>query len=431
MLALPAGTAALLFICLVFKTIFAPLLCLVFGFALPAAAQTARHRAALDSLTAELEAVRRQGHCNGFGVAIVTHQGALYQRGFGFADVAAQKAYDLHTVQPIASVSKTVVGLALLKAQELGLLNLDDPVSKYVPFPVVNPAFPEVPLTLRQLATHTSSICDNDFDLSKNYFLRPGQDVTGMPRALEGEQTFNPADSAVSLPVFLQNVLTPAGKWYQPKGFSSHRPGTRYEYSNVGTSLAAYVVERASKQPFPDFTARYLTKPLHMRDSGWRFADVAFAQQSRLYLSPAVPLPYYGQATYPDGGFRTSVADLSKYLVELIRGYQGKGTVLRPASYRELFRPALTASHFEERNERNPYSESYNVGVLMGFGYTGFIGHTGGDPGVVALLFFDPKSGIGRVLMLNTSYDDRPGEVAMYSIWKILEKYQHRIGSGR
>jgi hypothetical protein len=68
------------------------------------------------------------------------------------------------------------------------------------------------------------------------------------------------------------------------------------------------------------------------------------------------------------------------------------------------------------------------VGVLMGFGYTGFIGHTGGDPGVVALLFFDPKSGIGRVLMLNTSYDDRAGEVAMYSIWKILEKYQYRIG---
>lgn len=414
-----------------FKTIFAPLLCLVLGFALPAAAQTARHRAAMDSLTAELEAVRRQGRCNGFGVAIVTGQGALYQHGFGFADVAAQKAYDLHTVQPIASVSKTVVGLALLKAQELGLLNLDDPVSKYVPFPVVNPAFSEVPITLRQLATHTSSICDNDFYLSKNYFLRPNQDVTGMPLALAGEQTFNPADSAVSLPVFLQNVLTPTGKWYQPKGFSPHRPGTRYEYSNVGTSLAAYVVERASKQPFPDFTARYLTKPLHMRDSGWRFADVAFAQQSRLYLLPTVPLPYYGQATYPDGGFRTSVADLSKYLVELIRGYQGKGTVLRPVSYRELFRPALTASQFEERNERNPYSESYNVGVLMGFGYTGFIGHTGGDPGVVALMFFDPKSGIGRVLLLNTSYDDRAGEVAMYNLWKILEKYQHRLGSVR
>ena len=46
----------------------------------------------------------------------------------------------------------------------------------------------------------------------------------------------------------------------------------------------------------------------------------------------------------------------------------------------------------QDRNERNPFSESSNVGVLMGFGYTGYIGHTGGDPGVVTPLFFDPKS---------------------------------------
>lgn len=117
----------MLFSCPVFKAILESLLCLVFDFALLAAVQNVHYRAALDSLTAELEAVRRQGHCNGFEAAIVTQQGAVYQRDFGFADVAAQKAYDLHTVQPIASVSETVVGLALLKMQELGLLNWTTP----------------------------------------------------------------------------------------------------------------------------------------------------------------------------------------------------------------------------------------------------------------------------------------------------------------
>ena len=403
-------------------------ICLAFGLATRGVAQPARHRTAEDSLTVELESILRQGHFNGFGVAIVSGQGVLYQRGFGFADVQAHKAYGLHTVQSVASVSKTVVGLALLKAQDQGLLTLDDPVNKYLPFPVVNPAFPEVPITLRHLATHTSSIRDNDFYLSKNYYLMPGQTEKG-PMAFEDMQTFIPADSAVTLPVFLQNVLTPQGKWYQSKGFFARRPGELYEYSNVGAALAAYVVERVSKQPFPTFTARYLTQPLHMRDSGWRFADVAFPQASRLYQSPAVPLPYYGQATYPDGGFLSSVADMSQYLRELIRGYQGQGTLLRPESYRELFRPQLAAGNFEERNERNPYSESYNVGVFMGFGYTGFIGHTGGDPGVVALLFFDPKSGLGRLLLMNTSHSTRAGEVAMYNIWRTLEKYQHRVGN--
>ncbi|GAA3952045.1 serine hydrolase domain-containing protein [Hymenobacter algoricola] len=372
--------------------------------------------------------MRSQGHFNGFGVALVNRQSVLYQQGFGFADAQAQKVYGIHTVQSIASVSKTLVGLALLKAQELGLLTLDDPINKYLPFPVVNPAFPDVPITLRHLATHTSSIRDNDFYLSKNYSLKPDQNLTGLPLAFEDEQTLIPADSAVTLPVFLKNVLTPAGKWYQSKGFLARRPGELYEYSNVGAALAAYVVERVSKQPFPDFTARYLTRPLRMRDSGWHFADVAFSRYARPYKSPAVPLPYYSLTTYPDGGFLSSVADMSQYLRELIRGYQGQGTVLRPASYRELFRPQLAAGNFEERNERNPYSESYNVGVFMGFGYTGFIGHTGGDPGVVALLFFDPKSGIGRLLLLNTNLSTKAGEVAMYKIWNTLEKYQHRVG---
>ncbi len=52
----------------------------------------------------------------------------------------------------------------------------------------------------------------------------------------------------------------------------------------------------------------------------------------------------------------------------------------------------------------------------MGFRYTGFIGHTGGDPGVATLLFFDLNSGIGRVLVLNTSYSTAAGEQAMYNI---------------
>ena len=410
------------------RILVASLLYLVCGFFTPSVAQPARPRAAQDSLTAELEALRVQGHFNGFGVAIVSEKGVLYQQGIGFADAQAGKPYGLHTVQYIASISKTVVGLALLKAQELGKLRLDDPIDQYLPFKVRNAAFPDVPITLRHLATHTSGIRDNDFYLSKNYYLKPGQPLAGLPMTFDDTQTFIPADSAVSLPDFLRNSLTPEGKWYQPKGFSARRPGELYEYSNMGASLAAYVVELACGQPFPAFTAQYLLRPLRLRDSGWNFRQINFARYSRLYASTAVPLPYYATATYPDGGFISSVADLSKYLQELIRGYQGRGTLLEPASYRELFRPQLAADNFEDRNERNPYSESYNVGILMGFGYTGFIGHTGGDPGVVALLFFDPKSGIGRILLLNTSYDDRPSEATMYQIWNTLEKYQHRVG---
>ena len=73
-----------------------------------------------DSLTTELENIYAEGLTNGFGVAIVNEKGTLYSNGFGWADKANQIAYTENTVQHIASISKTLIGVALMKAHELG-----------------------------------------------------------------------------------------------------------------------------------------------------------------------------------------------------------------------------------------------------------------------------------------------------------------------
>ncbi|AZA80020.1 class A beta-lactamase-related serine hydrolase [Chryseobacterium sp. G0186] len=376
-----------------------------------------------DSLYKEIRTLYQQGNFNGFAVSIVDDQTTLYEKGFGFSDLKKRKSYTENTIQNIASVSKTFVGIALLKAQELGKLNLDDPIQKYIPFKISNPNFPKTPITIRQLATHTSSIMDNEFYLSKNYFLKPNQDLQGAKLNFDDEQIFNPSDSIISMNTFLENVLAENGKWNK-NSFSSHVPGSIYEYSNVGTALAALIVERATGQEFDVFTKEYILKPLQMKDSGWKYKDIQFSKFSRLYESPDTALPYYLSATYPDGGLMTSIKDLSKYLTELIKGYNGKGTILTQKSYQEYFKPQLTASNFTERNDKNPYSESYNVGIFMGFGYTGYIGHTGGDPGVMSMLFFDPKNNLGRIMIFNTNFSDKKGNDAFYGIWNVLEKYQ-------
>lgn len=376
-----------------------------------------------DSLNVALDKIYQQGLFNGFAVAVVDEKSTLYEKGFGFADTREKKPYTEKTIQNIASVSKTFVGIALLKAQELGKLNLDDPIQKYLPFKVVNPNFPQIPITIRHLATHTSSILDNEFYLSKNYFLKSNQDLKGLKLAFDDEQVFNSSDSIISMPTYLENVLTPTGKWNKDS-FSNHQPGTIYEYSNVGTALAAFIIEKATGKTFSNFTREYILNPLQMKDSGWSFDEIQFSKLSRLYQNPNTPLPYYQTATYPDGGFMTNINDLSKYLTELIKGYNGKGTLLSQKSYKEYFTPQLTASNFIERNDKNPYNESYNVGIFMGFGYTGYIGHTGGDPGVMSMLFFDPKNNRGRIMIFNTNFSDKKGNDAFYGIWNLLEKYQ-------
>ncbi|AZB08022.1 class A beta-lactamase-related serine hydrolase [Chryseobacterium sp. G0162] len=384
---------------------------------------TSAYHKVQNSLDVEINKIYQQGNFNGFSVAIVNDQSTLYQKGFGFSDIKEKKPYTLNTIQNIASVSKTLVGIALLKAQELGKLKLDDPIQKYLPFKTVNPNFPQKTITIRQLATHTSSILDNEFYLSKNYFLKPKQNLNGAKLTFDDEQVFNPSDSILTMGSFLENVLSEHGKWNE-NSFSTHKPGEIYEYSNVGTALAAFIIEQATGQEFSAFTKEYILKPLQMNDSGWKFEDIQFSKFSRLYENPKTVLPYYLSATYPDGGFITNISDLSKYLTELIKGYNGKGTILNPKSYKEYFTPQLTATNFTERNTQNPYNESYNVGIFMGFGYTGYIGHTGGDPGVMSMLFFDPKNNLGRIMIFNTNFSDKKGNDAFYGIWNVLEKYQ-------
>lgn len=84
-----------------------------------------------DSLTNELKKVYNNGNLHGFSIALVNEKEAFYQEAFGFANVANGKKYTLETRQPIASISKTLVGISLLKAQELGKINLDDPINTF------------------------------------------------------------------------------------------------------------------------------------------------------------------------------------------------------------------------------------------------------------------------------------------------------------
>ena len=377
-------------------------------------------------LTEEINTIYNRKKFNGFAVSIVDEKGTLYENGFGISDVENHQKYTTQTIQNIGSVSKTLVGIALLKAQELGKLNLDDAIDKYLSFKVINPKFPDSKITIRQLATHTSSITDNEFYSSKNYYLKPNQNLAGLKMSFDDDQQFNPSDSMISMKAFFENVLTASGKWNK-NSFSSHRPGTIYEYSNVGTTLAAYIIEQATGQSFKGFTKKYILEPLKMKDSGWKSDEVDFSKFSRLYENPTTLLPYYELITYPDGGFITNVNDLSKYLTELIKGYNGNGTILAKDSYKEYFRPQLSESNFTERNTKNPYNESYNVGIFMGFGYTGYIGHTGGDPGTMSMLFFDPKTNLGRIMIFNTNFSDKAGNKAFFDIWNVLEKYQSKL----
>ncbi len=379
-----------------------------------------------DSLTTELKQIQAKGVINGFGVAIVNQDKVLYKNGFGLADASNNRAYSAQTVQNIASISKTLIGIALMKAQELGLLSIDDPVAKYLDFAVVNPNFPDQHITIKHLATHTSSITDGDIYGEKSYILKAPIDTTAAEN-MEIPKEFNPPTDMTSMQALLSSLLDKKGQWYTDSIYLPAPPGQTYEYTNIGATLAAYIIEAASGEAYSAFTKKHILEPLGMHSSGWSFDAIDFSQHTKLYATPEKPFPFYSLITYPDGGLITSVDDLSRYLMELIRAYAGEGTLLTKASYEAIFTPYLSAENFEERDPDDPYNDEFNSGLFMGFSAKGYIGHTGGDPGVSSFMYFNTKNKIGRILMINTDLINDQGVQEFFSIWNKLEAYQLRL----
>ncbi|WP_347922843.1 serine hydrolase domain-containing protein [Pontimicrobium sp. SW4] len=371
-------------------------------------------------LIEDLEQIYSQDYINGFSVAIVNEEETLFEKGFGYSNRKLNKKYTKNTIQNIASISKTFIGIALLKAQELNKLNLDDPINKYLPFNVVNPYFPNTPITIRQLATHTSSIKDPSRYEKNGYILKDKNNGEAKVNS-----NFRSPDEMITQSVFLKNILNEKGKWYKKSNFLKAKPGMLFEYSNVAASLAAFVLENATGKSFNEFTKTYIFEPLEMSDTGWSFHEVDFSNYSNLYANKETQLAFYHLVTYPDGGLITSSSDLGKYLSELISGYSAKGKILTTESYIELFKPYLTDKHYKERND-SLYNDEYNMGIFIGISAQGQIGHTGGDPGVATFMFFNSKTKVGKILIVNTELKKK-GVKEFVDIWKTLEKYENRL----
>jgi len=384
---------------------------------------TKENLAVKDSLTQELEKIKDKKNIAGFSASIVNENGILYNKGFGYSNVETQKELTKNTIQNIASISKTLIGISLFKAQEMGKLELDDPINKYLPFQVVNPSHPNIPITIRHLSTHTSTIMDSDNFWENTYILKKKDH----PKSVSVFGYMKPPDSKTSLVDFLESLLTDKGKMYTTDNFSKEKPGEKFSYSNLGATLCALVIESATKISYDQFTQENILNPLEMENSGWSRKSVDSTQISKLYGNYESVLADYSILSYPDGGLLTTSSDLSKLLTEFIKGYAGKGTLLSKKSYKKLFEKQLSESQM-------PKGTDANFGIFLDFS-KGFmeddfktIGHSGGDPGIVAGMFFNPETGLGRILILNTDSDFDDNVIPQFKeIWSKLNIYGNKL----
>jgi CubicO group peptidase (beta-lactamase class C family) len=370
---------------------------------------------AADSLTYHLNEYLHKKNLPGFAVIILNNKKPIYQKGFGYADIKQRKSYTTQTIQNIGSVSKTFVAVALMKAIELNYFTMETDINEILPFKVVNPYQPNRIIRIKDLTNHTSGIVDNQPIYTRSIRFRKSTDLDPTLSKFMNERGYTSDLADTTMQSFLKSYLCPEGNLYSNQNFYNSDPGKRASYSNIGSALAAYLIEVKAGMAFDTFNEKYLLKPLKMNNTDWHLTKKNLKRHSVPYFNKQMAFPYYSLTTYPDGGVITSVKDLSKYTLEMIHSLNGYSKVLSQESVEKMFRPVYTTATVPAGMSL----QTRNKGVFWNIYNDGYIGHDGDDPGVISQVLFNKQMGI--LFIANMYIEDRT------ELLTILKKYGERL----
>jgi len=358
-------------------------------------------------LEEDLEVLRAQAGAPGMAAALVLDDRVVWSAGFGEVEVGSGRAVTRDTPFRLASVSKTFLGVAALRAQELELVDLDAAVEIGAPIGTVDHDFSA---SLRDLAGHRSGIVDSDY-YECSYHLETGEMYLD-----DDLVTLCGPEPVTRLRPFVTGYLDPQGALYSNDNFGVFGD---YDYSNVGAALAGLVLhdafERERGESLEAFCEAEIFEPLGLEHTAWHRRDLpdpdAAARPHRRVSAGRETIPDYALATFPDGGLHASVDDLARFLAVIVggRGTDGRATVLSAESVNEML--AFTA---------------VDDGFVTGQGvfweqFLDLTGHTGGDPGVSTAMGYDEAAGVGFVILINESTET--SDALLLSVFDRLSQF--------
>ena len=309
----------------------------------------------------------------GVSIGIVYDQDLIWSKGYGLANLNGKTPATPATAYRIASISKVFTATALLQLRDAGKLQLDDPVSKWIP--ELKPAKVDSSspvITIRHLLTHTS----------------------GIPREVDGtywnDMSFPSREQMLVTLNRMGVVMAPEKEW---------------KYSNVALSLAGYVVEAASGEPYAEYVARHILSPLGM--SGTRvipssdMPTLATGYGIRIPGKPRRVEPFLNAAyMVPAANLASTVQDLAKFASLQFRdGAAGGAQILKGTTLGEMHRVQWL-------------QPDWKSGWGLGWGVSRRddkvrIGHGGAVPGHRTAISLLPAEKFG-VIVLTNAEDGKP-----------------------
>jgi len=279
-------------------------------------------------LTAYQQAMRAlvdEGKLAGMTTLVARHGKVVLFDAYGVQDLESKAPVTRDTIFRIASMTKPIVGVAMMMLWEQGKWTLDDPVAKHIPefaglkVATPNDDVPQIrPMTMRQLMSHSAG-----FDVGAGYakVIDRSQPLQGMINKL------------AKLPLAAQ-------------------PGSDWRYG-PSVDIQGYVVEKLSGQPLDVFLKTKIFDPLGMSDTGFSMDSSKASRVTKIFTygndQRIITAPTQGDPTRTPvflsggGGLMSTTGDYFKFAQMLLNGGDASGTRLLKKSTVELMRTNVLA----------------------------------------------------------------------------------------
>jgi serine beta-lactamase-like protein LACTB len=317
------------------------------------------YKPAVERLQALVEREVADKRLPALSIALIDDQRVVWAKGFGHRDRDGKVPATAETVYRVGSVSKLFTDVAVMRLVEEGKIDLDAPVTTYLPdFKPVNP-FDDKPITLRHLMAHRSGLIREP--PVGNYFDPTGPTLAQTVASVNGIDLVYP-------------------------------PGKRTKYSNAAIGVVGYVLEKTQGEKFETYLKRTVLDPLGMSSSSFEPTPA-----TKKHLADAVMWTYHGRefpaptfelGMAPAGSMYSTVRDLAKFTSCLFAG--GK-PLLKPETLAEMFRP-----QFAEPDAKTGFGIGFMIGELEGHKQ---IGHGGAIYGFATELSALPEEKLGVVVV--------------------------------
>jgi CubicO group peptidase (beta-lactamase class C family) len=314
----------------------------------------------------------RAHHVHGLSVAVIDGYRVVWAKAYGLADAEQRTPVEATTLFQAGSISKPVAATAILKRVEEGKLALDRPID----LALTSWKLPEnhltrkAPVTLAMLLSHTAGLTVHGFP---GYAV--GDPVPTVPQILDGVPPANTAPVRVA--------------WV---------PGSKFEYSGGGYTIAQLALVDTDHRPFPAIVADTVLGLLDMDHSTYEqpLPLEKLAHAAVGYDATGEPIPGK-RHTYPEmaaAGLWTTPSDLAKFGVEIALASKGKSS--------RVLSPATAARMLTKVAEVAP---RVDVGLGLFLEHRGavtYFGHDGADEGFQAKLVMQADRGCGVAMMANS-----------------------------